>query len=283
MKTSMSASLRYVLAGTMLNVLAAACLSASAQDTSLPDLSNQVVALRAQQAALTSRIDAQNAIISRLLRGQKLLEERLRCISAKGTDVYFTGCNVHIRNGDPAARTDTVNGLGNLIVGYDEDELTFPFGHSSSVKTGSHNIVVGAGHTYSSYSGLIAGMMNHATGAEATVSGGFGNTASGLDTSVSGGSFNTASGDFSSVSGGLGNDATADDATVAGGHTNTASGEDASVAGGGWNIASGEAASVSGGQFNIAAGAQSTVGGGVEHTASGDSNWVAGGTYFAPD
>jgi hypothetical protein len=38
----------------------------------------------------------------------------------QGPHVMFTGANVHIRNGHMDMDTDTVNGLGNLLVGYNE-------------------------------------------------------------------------------------------------------------------------------------------------------------------
>jgi hypothetical protein len=40
--------------------------------------------------------------------------------SLAGPHVILTGANLHIRNGDAAAATDTVNGVGNLVVGYNE-------------------------------------------------------------------------------------------------------------------------------------------------------------------
>ena len=79
-----------------------------------------------------------------------------------------------------------VNGLGNIIVGYDEN--------TSDDKSGSHNLVVGYGHTYSSYGGIVAGQDNSITGAFSSVSGGANNNASGYQSSVSGGANNTASG-----------------------------------------------------------------------------------------
>ena len=74
-----------------------------------------------------------------------------------------------------------VNGLGNLIVGYDEPRL------SGSDKTGSHNIVVGFRHNYSSYGGLVVGEYNEIAGGYATVSGGYNYTTNSNYTSVSGG------------------------------------------------------------------------------------------------
>ena len=96
-----------------------------------------------------------------------------------------------------------LNGLGNLIIGYNETGAVL---HGDlEVRTGSHNLVVGPGHTYSSYGGVVAGFMNRATGVYATVTGGSENTASAPVSSVSGGNFCRAQGNFSSVSGGVNN------------------------------------------------------------------------------
>jgi len=97
--------------------------------------------------------------------------------------------------------TGTLTGLGNLVIGYDEN----PF---SSPHNGSHNLVVGPEHGFSSVGGLVAGLRNFVTGAFATVSGGDFNTASGNGSSVSGGDLNRASGDSSSVGGGASQNAT---------------------------------------------------------------------------
>lgn len=44
----------------------------------------------------------------------------LACVSpaSDGDNLYFEGCNVHVRNGN--GTTNTHNGYGNPIVGYDE-------------------------------------------------------------------------------------------------------------------------------------------------------------------
>jgi hypothetical protein len=121
-----------------------------------------------------------------------------------GTTFQFTGVNVQIVSG--SGKTDgAANGRGNLIVGYDEPGVCegaepsenicrttadCPAGQTctaTGAKTGSHNIVVGGAHSYSSYGGLVVGK---------------GSTISGPYSSVSGGEFNTASGIASSVSGG---------------------------------------------------------------------------------
>ncbi len=96
----------------------------------------------------------------------------------KGPHVIFTGANVHVRSG--SGRTDDPGSAsGNLIVGYNED----PFG---SPRTGSHNLVVGAGHGYSSWGGFVAGFSSTVSGPCASISGGAENTAGGYAASIRG-------------------------------------------------------------------------------------------------
>lgn len=184
-----------------------------------------------------------------------------------GPHVIFTGANVHIRSGsDSTDDNGALEGLGNLIVGYNEERS------SINDRTGSHNIVVGAKNNFSSYGGLVVGYSNTVSGSFASVSGGSGNTASGNWASVCGGDSNTAIGDWASVSGGYRNTASGADASVSGGFNNTASGVDSSVSGGSANTASGDWASVTGGNENEAAGENSTVLGWEDVTASNKGN-----------
>ena len=183
------------------------------------------------------------------------LEEYLSVDDANKT-VLISGANLQVVSGEGSTNA-LVNGTGNIIIGYDEN--------SSDDKSGSHNLVVGVGHTYSSFGGIVAGNDNSITGAYSSVSGGWnntaagenssilggeGNTASGNNSSVSGGVNNTASGYYSSVSGGLNNTASEFFSSVSGGSDNTASGNYSSVLGGGGNTAAGEGSSVLGNQGN---------------------------------
>ena len=131
-------------------------------------------------------------------------------------EVVITGANLRIVNGRRA--TATANGLGNLIVGYNE-----PREDGDNRRSGSHNVVVGQGHNFSSFGGLVVGRQNEIAEAFAAVSGGFDNTASGASAAVSGGIFNRASGPSASVSGGIFNRASGNAAVVSGGDGNTAS------------------------------------------------------------
>lgn len=154
--------------------------------------------------------------------------------------VIFSGVNVEVNSG--AGKTDAaVNGLGNLVIGYDENE-------PPAKQTGSNDLVLGEKQTFTSYGGIVDGFENAITGPFASVSGGAGNTASGEFASVSGGGDNTASGEHASVSGGVS------------------------------NFATGQASSVSGGGDNKAEGELSSLGGGDENTVESIWGWIGGGS-----
>jgi hypothetical protein len=221
------------------------------------------------------------------------LEQKLAAMAydPAANEVVITGANLRIVNG--LGNTETMNGLGNLIVGY--NEVRPPESGLLNNRTGSHNVVIGEWNNFSSFGGLVVGFYNEVSGIFASVSGGSQNIASGRLASVSGGLFNrvsgsfasvsggndnTASGGTSSVSGGIGNMASGDFASsVSGGRINVASGEDSAVSGGQQNTASGFAASVSGGFENIASGELSSVSGGRNRNTPGEFNWAAGALF----
>jgi hypothetical protein len=186
-------------------------------------------------------------------------------------EVVITGANLRIVNG--LGNTETTNGLGNLIVGYNELR-----GFGPEPRTGSHNVVVGDRQNFSSYGGLVVGHSNEISGIFA-FSAGAGNTASGGDSAVSGGTNNTASGVGAWVAGGSRNEASGVNASIIGGVLKTASGVDSVVSGGQNNIASGDLSSVSGGENNIASGDSSSVSGGLNRTAPAPFNWAAGALF----
>jgi hypothetical protein len=141
------------------------------------------------------------------------LEMLLKHFSREGNEVFITGANLHIVNG--LGRTictddqgepipDCPNGLGNLIVGYNETR-TDPF-EGPTIRTGSHNVVVGVRHNFSRFGGLVVGFRNEISGVWSAVSGGVDNTASGNIAAVSGGFNRTAAGEFDWVAGSLSED-----------------------------------------------------------------------------
>jgi len=122
------------------------------------------------------------------------LQLLLQHFSRVGNDIAINGANLWITNG--LGTTAVVNGLGNLIIGYNESRTPAP-----DVRNGSHNLVVGDKHNYGSYGGILAGYTNSVLAPYAAVSGGENNTASGLNSSVSGGTGIT-QGDVNGWSGG---------------------------------------------------------------------------------
>ena len=88
----------------------------------------------------------------------------------KANTIIFKGCNIEINNG--SGTTATVNGLGNLTVGYNESR-----GSGHDQRGGSHNVVVGSRHNFSGYGGLVVGYENETSGTYATVNGGSENVA----------------------------------------------------------------------------------------------------------
>src|SRR5215471_7311178 len=84
-----------------------------------------------------------------------ILEKKLSTMAFDdaANEVVITGANLRIVNGLGA--TETTNGLGNLIVGYNEER-----GDGTDTRTGSHNVVVGRAQNFSSFGGLVVGEHN---------------------------------------------------------------------------------------------------------------------------
>jgi len=100
--------------------------------------------------------------------------------SSTRNNLVFSGCNVQIDNG--FGSTESTNGFGNLIVGYNEDDQC----SENCKRKGSHNIVAGTQNNYESYGGIVVGSMNEISKKFASVTGGMKNSALGDYSSVSG-------------------------------------------------------------------------------------------------
>ena len=226
-----------------------------------------------------------------------------------GPHIIFEGANIHIRSGSGATNdNDTLIGLGNLIVGYNEsrenvdrdyiykivggisgggrfdkvnyDEMGDCQNTGSMIPTfmppedklgpcnyfpeiydgeaqmtrryGSHNIVVGPYHNYSSHGGFLGGVFNsigdNAIGG--TVSGGAANLVTRPGSVVVGGARNTASGRMSTILGGSIN-WTFSTKSGTGGHT--------IVGGEGNRVAGMHNNSIVGGQYSVIDGGRDNV------------------------
>jgi hypothetical protein len=185
----------------------------------------------------------------------------------KKPTIKFSGANVQVVSG--AAKETEINGLGNLVIGNDEEP---------GAQTGSGNLVLGTlKQSFTSVGGFLAGWHNTVSANSASVSGGEFNVASGLRSSVSGGYDNAASNEGASVSGGQVNKASGLGASVSGGIVNEATGTGSWVSGGAESKAGGLFASVSGGIVNKASGLGSSVLGGYQNTATGNYSAILGG------
>jgi FtsZ-binding cell division protein ZapB len=149
-----------------------------------------------------------------------------------GPNIKFTGANIHILSGSNATDDNlstggSLTGLGNLIIGYDENPPSTPTGY----RGGSHNLVIGQFHTFTSdaFGGFVAGSQNTIYFRSSSVLGGSNNSAGGG--SVLGGSFNDAE-SGSTVGGGFSNNAFGGDCSICGGRNNTALASTAVVIGG---------------------------------------------------
>ena len=216
---------------------------------------SQITNLQAQVTTLQTQVSTLQTQVSNLV-------NLLTHFTRTGNDIFITGANLHLRSGS-GSTSGTLNGLGNLIIGYNE------LRSGGTDRSGSHNLVVGPRHNFTSYAGVVAGFYNATYSNYASAIGQY-NTASGIGSSISGGYQNTASGDYSSVTGGT---------------SNTASGSISVVGGGENNTSSGTSSSVSGGRYNTASGSWSHVSGGGDDTASGgneaysDYSSILGGIY----
>ncbi len=142
--------------------------------------------------------------------------------------------------GDAHEARSGLDRYGNLIIGYDKNEV--------STRTGSHNLIVGDLHEYTSYGGIVSGTENTLAGPNATILGGGQNHANftsavilGADRGnadgnvvLIGGQRNYGSADahFGAVIGGIENQVTGPSSVVVAGTLNIAAGGNALACGG---------------------------------------------------
>jgi hypothetical protein len=208
-------------------------------------------------------------------------------IGVRGPNIIFSGANIHIVSGSGATNDNgNPTGLGNLIIGYDEDPKNYFAGGpgggiplSPGDRGGSHNLVIGIANrfTQAAFGGLVTDKLNTISNGGTTVSGGELNVASGFGASVSGGTRNTASGFESSISGGGANNASGQNSSISGGgFGSSANGYLASISGGAQNLANGDFCSIIGGFGNTANGQYSVIIGG-QNVTSNNNNSIAPG------
>jgi len=191
-------------------------------------LENALDVLRAEVETVDSELSAQGDSIVELSDAVAAIDAAglaallsVAMVNGDG-DLVISGANLMVQSG-AGSTNGAVNGKGNLVVGYNE---------GTGTKTGSHNLILGYEHTYTSYGGVVAGYNSSVRAPFASVLGGIYNVASGDYAVVSGGRSNGARDYSSSVCGGWDNEATAPYASVLGGYQNTAGGNSSTAYGG---------------------------------------------------
>lgn len=194
---------------------------------------------RRAPAAATSTLEARVRELEgrlRMLEQNPVLQlsDVLELDRARCRTVRIKG-NLQIVNG--MGRTDTTNGCGNLILGYNElppAALGWP-----NTRTGSHNLVIGRYHSHASYGGLLAGEMNliSANAPASCVVGGSEGTANADRVVIAGGHEGKANAERSVIIGGFDNGASpgAARAVVVGGTNNRAEAGSSCIFGGAHN------------------------------------------------
>ncbi|MBN1945289.1 MAG: hypothetical protein JW797_06400 [Bradymonadales bacterium] len=223
------------------------------------------------------------------------LQSRLQHVRREGTNLIVEGANLHIRSGGGStyhhasiSSFGTPNGLGNLIVGYNEpgnrdrDSDNNPLSGSTQ---GSHNVIIGPGHAYPGFASLVVGTENRlgpvSAGAYQAIPGclaaGYHNSTGGNFSAAIAGTDNSTAAHAALAAGGDDNIAYGNNSTVIGGRNNTASASNSLVAGGVTNTASGDGSTVVGGNTNTASGSTSLVAGGTDNASDGQLSVIAGG------
>ena len=160
-------------------------------------------------AVMTNQLEMQSIIAAQ----QEYIQALQQHISVTEGQVLISGANLQVVSG--LGQTDgEVNGKGNVIVGYDED--------FANVKTGSHNLVIGSYHNYTSFGGLVSGYENSILGEFCSVTGGAFNSASGINCTILGGGNNAATGNMTVIAGGSTNHALGNRTSILGGLDNIA-------------------------------------------------------------
>lgn len=275
------------LAATLPLALALACGDAAAQEPTLAGLAAQVKALAEQLKQANALAARQQAGLDALRANNDALTSRLGCVLrfSGPRDFIVDGCNLHVQNG--LGQTGTVNRYGNLIIGYNKNEV--------STRTGSHNLIVGDLHEYTSFGGIVSGTENTLAGPNATILGGGQNHANFTSATILGadrgqadgnvvlvgGSRNYGSADahFGAVVGGVENHLTGAGSVVVGGTLNIAAGSNSLVCGGSENTAAGGSDLVCGGSRNQSSGSGSVLVGGNQNAVSGPNGVVTGGQH----
>jgi hypothetical protein len=260
----------------------AAIISLQSSLTALQNTVNSqattITSLQSSVTSLKSTVNSQTAAITALQQKTaplSLATDTTRADGKQNTELYLTGVNVHIVSGSGATNDfafsadgspvpgKSLFGLGNLTIGYNFNGNT-----QGTVRTGSHNLILGDSNNYSSFGGVVTGVNSV-----------LGNRYS----AILAGDTDIALGDSSVILGGEANTTQAQQGAIVGGHFNLVTSRFGSVLGGEYNIAGGpndpniaSVTTVTGGQNNYAGGQDSTISGGRNVVMWAGFGWAAG-------
>ena len=165
--------------------------SLRALQTEVSSLKNDLVTANAQLLKLATRLNVLETPTTGGGGTSPTLTELAKYVTVdlntlngvKGPHVIFHHANVHVQSGSgTTTEASGLTGLGNLIVGYNEMPV-----QSSGSRVGSHNLVVGPSHAFTSRGGVVFGRGNLISGEYATTLGGVQNSSAGAASSILGG------------------------------------------------------------------------------------------------
>ena len=120
--------------------------------TANADLQKEINSLQTSNTKLQSQLTAMQSNPTLAL-GPFVSVDPNPEIGVRGPNIIFSGANIHIVSG--SAKTDdngNPTGLGNLIIGYDEDPAVAPVAGGPTLEPGdrggSHNLVIGRWHPH---------------------------------------------------------------------------------------------------------------------------------------
>jgi hypothetical protein len=166
--------------------------------------------------------------------------------------IRISDVNVQVVNG--LESTETINGLGNLIVGYNE------FRTLENNRTGSHSIVLGKENNYNKYASTVGGISNSVNGEYSSIITGISNVVNANGSCVIGGSENIAD---------LKPNNSFPVSVIIGGQWNRTTSDHCVIVGGGYNFIDGVGIALNSGRWSVIVG-----GGGV---AADNGNIISGG------
>jgi hypothetical protein len=97
------------------------------------------------------------------------VEDKTQFMRVDGTTTIFEGTNIQILDG--TGTTEGVNGLGNLIIGYNEEADFLKCYSAAPLRTGSHNLIVGSDNEWTGFGSLVSGRLDRMHGNYCTMLG----------------------------------------------------------------------------------------------------------------